>query len=203
MQNTAVRTVAEYEAAHAYLLNDVQTFDAAVARADELEPVYYVPLQGYMTRTADDDVRAAWGQVALNVSMAPNVYAGLRTPKAMRNQVIQPVIELEGGGVRAQIPMSDAVRVGIVKPHGNLKNTGLPAQGYTLRDRDTGEILKFGETTRDTARYSAKYLKDRNAEMVFEVSGTKAQMHEWQHQQIIQYRQTHSGQRPRLNQSDY
>jgi RHS repeat-associated protein len=42
MQNTAVSTAAEYEAARAYLMNDVQTFDAAVARADELEPVYYV-----------------------------------------------------------------------------------------------------------------------------------------------------------------
>ncbi|WP_019143026.1 SpvB/TcaC N-terminal domain-containing protein [Noviherbaspirillum massiliense] len=87
--------------------------------------------------------------------------------------------------------------------HGNNLNTTKPAQGYTLRNRDTGEILKYGETTRGTARYSQKYLKDNNARMVFEAQGTKREMHQWQHEKILEYKTTNGGQRPPLNKSDY
>ncbi len=87
--------------------------------------------------------------------------------------------------------------------HGNNLQTTKPAQGYTLRDRDTGQILKYGETTLGKGRYSAKYLEENNAEMVFEKSGTKAEMHQWQHEEILKYKENHGGERPRLNKDDY
>jgi hypothetical protein len=40
--------------------------------------------------------------------------------------------------------------------HGN-KLDDKPAEAYTLRDRDTGEVKKFGETTRGEDRYGASH----------------------------------------------
>ncbi|WP_431020672.1 RHS repeat-associated core domain-containing protein [Burkholderia cepacia] len=87
--------------------------------------------------------------------------------------------------------------------HGNDLDSKIPAIGYTLRDRTTGEILKYGETTRGKARYTEKYLDSVNADMFPEAAGTKRQMHCWQHQKILDYKAAHGGQRPRLNLSDY
>src|SRR5207249_5002396 len=52
--------------------------------------------------------------------------------------------------------------------HANDHRTEKPAEGYSLRDKDTGEVLKYGETTQGTARYSQKYLDEHNAVMKFE-----------------------------------
>jgi len=87
--------------------------------------------------------------------------------------------------------------------HANDHRTEKPAQGYSLRDNDTGEVLKYGETTRGTARYTKQYLKEHNARMVFEAKGTKAQMHKWQHNKIVEYKEQHNGARPPLNRNDY
>jgi hypothetical protein len=87
--------------------------------------------------------------------------------------------------------------------HGNSLSTDKPARGYTLRDRKTGKILKYGETTRGNKRYSQKYLDEHNAVMQFEAKGTKAEMHQWQHDKIKEYKRTHDGERPDLNKSDW
>jgi RHS repeat-associated protein len=87
--------------------------------------------------------------------------------------------------------------------HGNDHRTTKPAEGYSLRDKDTGEVLKYGETTQGTGRYSKEFLKDHNADMVFEAKGTKAEMHTWQHNKILEYKEQHDGARPPLNKSDY
>jgi hypothetical protein len=89
------------------------------------------------------------------------------------------------------------------KIHGNSLKTKKPAEGYTLRDRDTGDTLKYGETTRGRKRYSEKYLESNNAEMVFEAQGTKSEMHQWQHDKILDYKADNAGNRPPLNRSDY
>jgi RHS repeat-associated protein len=87
--------------------------------------------------------------------------------------------------------------------HGNSHATEKPAEGYTLRNKDTGEVLKYGETTQGAARYSKEYLKEHNAEMVVEAKGTKAQMHKWQHEKIVEFKNQNDGARPPLNKSDY
>ena len=86
--------------------------------------------------------------------------------------------------------------------HGNSLSTTKPAQGYILRDKNTYEILKYGETTRGYARYSQAYLNSKNAFMDFVASGTKYEMHRWQHEMIINYILV-AGQRPPLNFSLY
>jgi uncharacterized protein RhaS with RHS repeats len=93
--------------------------------------------------------------------------------------------------------------------HGNRKGKQR-AEGYTLRDLDTGEIKKIGETTRGERkfgkgrqrRYSQKYLTDNNVYYQKETQGSKRAMHEWQHEKIIEYKNNH-GKRPDLNKSDY
>ena len=82
--------------------------------------------------------------------------------------------------------------------HANSLNTDKHAEGYILRNRDTHEILKYGETTRGYRRYSKKYLKEINAYMDFVVDGTKSEMHSWQHEMIENY-VIITGHRPPLN----
>src|SRR5262249_20260611 len=96
--------------------------------------------------------------------------------------------------------------------HNNDLATSDPAIGYSLRHRRTGAILKYGETTLfndlptggvEQSRYTLAYLKRHNAEFVSETSGTKAQMHDWQHQKILEYQANNKGKRPPLNRNNY
>ncbi|MGH2433523.1 MAG: RHS repeat-associated core domain-containing protein, partial [Pseudomonas sp.] len=90
------------------------------------------------------------------------------------------------------------------KVHGNNLNTTALAVGYTLRDRNDDEkIMKFGETTMGTRRYTKAYLDKNNVNMQIEVSGTKREMHAWQHRQILDYKAHNGGGRPPLNKSDF
>ena len=87
--------------------------------------------------------------------------------------------------------------------HGNSLSTTKTAQGYILRNKDTQEILKYGETTRGNRSYTKKYLNETNSFMDFQVEGTKREMHDWQHEKILEYKAEHGGQRPPLNKSDW
>ena len=93
-------------------------------------------------------------------------------------------------GVRKVSESAGSVKSGAAKVsnHGNSLNTTKPAQGYALRDVDTDEILKFGETTRGKKRYSKKYLNENNAYMDFQAKGSKREMHDWQHEKILDYK---------------
>ena len=57
-----------------------------------------------------------------------------------------------------------------------------------LTDRDSGAILKYGESLDPTHRYSQSYLDSVNADMEVIVSGTKADIHFWQHNMNEQYK---------------
>jgi hypothetical protein len=81
--------------------------------------------------------------------------------------------------------------------------TDKPAVGYTLKDKDTGEILKYGETTRGQKRYTQKFYRDNNAEMQIEAQGTKKEMHTWQNDRILEHKLNNNGNRPSLNKSDW
>lgn len=91
----------------------------------------------------------------------------------------------------------------VTKVHGNSLSTTKPAQGYSLRDRDTSDVLKYGETTRNTKRYPEKYLVENNATMRFEASGTKKEMHDWQHERILEFKEINDGAGPLLNKSNW
>ncbi|HDX9628485.1 TPA: hypothetical protein ROY30_002144 [Bacillus cereus] len=87
--------------------------------------------------------------------------------------------------------------------HKNSHSTKAPAIGYSLRDKKTHAVLKYGETTQGTARYTQKFYKQHNAYMLFEAKGTKKEMHEWQHKKTLAYKKKHNEKRPPLNKSDY
>ncbi|QXI49533.1 hypothetical protein HU763_008870 [Pseudomonas anuradhapurensis] len=72
--------------------------------------------------------------------------------------------------------------------HGNSHNSTKPAIGYTLRHRKSGEVMKYGETTMGKKRYTQKYLDDNGVEMQEEVSGSKKEMHSWQHKKSLSIR---------------
>jgi len=96
------------------------------------------------------------------------------------------------------------------KSHGN-KLDDKPAERYSLRDRNTGEVKKHGETTRgedkygagNQKRYSKKELREKNLDYVKENSGTKKEMHKEQHEKILEHKRNNNGKRPELNKSDY
>jgi hypothetical protein len=97
--------------------------------------------------------------------------------------------------------VDDAGNVTVREPtiHGNsLDYPGL-TQGYTLRDRTTGEILKYGQTIQGLRRFSQVYLKEIDAEMNFEAEGSKREMRAWETQQIVEYMAKHGGKFPPLN----
>jgi len=101
--------------------------------------------------------------------------------------------------IRASNTSADAARgLRNVVYHGNDLRTLKPAKGYVLENRSTGEILKYGETTRGYKRYSEIYLKSINAEMRFMAKGTKREMHFWQHEKILEYKAKY-GKFPPLN----
>ncbi|WP_317849503.1 hypothetical protein [Oligella urethralis] len=86
--------------------------------------------------------------------------------------------------------------------HGNSHQCSRTAYGYKLKDRDTDEVLKFGETIAPKKRYQKSFLERENARMEVVKSGSKKQMHQWQHMEILNYTKTH-GRRPKLNKSDW
>ena len=78
--------------------------------------------------------------------------------------------------------------VGIASPaktatesHGNSLSDPRTNDGYVLVDKDTNEILKFGETLYPETRYSKSYLEQNNAVMKVLESGSKEYIHYWQY----------------------
>lgn len=65
--------------------------------------------------------------------------------------------------------------------HGNSLEDTRTNYGYALVDKDTNEILKFGETLNPEKRYSQKYLNENNAVMKVIESGSKRDIHMWQY----------------------
>jgi RHS repeat-associated protein len=91
----------------------------------------------------------------------------------------------------------------IMQTHGNDLSSSEITWGYSLRDRGTGEILKYGQTINPDQRYSQKYLDSINAELKTEVSGSKKEMRNWETEKINEYKKTHNGSRPSLNKNDH
>ena len=89
-----------------------------------------------------------------------------------------------------------------VSNHGNSLNITKPAKGYILKERGTGKIMKFGETTLGKRRYTVKFLDANKVDMVFVKSGTNRAMHTWQHDMIVNYAKRH-GVRPPMNHNWY
>ena len=86
------------------------------------------------------------------------------------------------------------------KIHGNSLQSPKETVGYALKKIDSGEILKYGETSRGTKRYTKKFYQDNNAYMDIMAKGTKKDMHFWQHDKILEYYDK-NGHKPPLNKS--
>ena len=87
--------------------------------------------------------------------------------------------------------------------HGNSLDSDAPAIGYTLREVETNNIMKYGESTQGKKRYPESYLKKNKLTFRPEVAGTKREMHSWQHNKIVEHKATNGGTRPPLNKNDY
>ncbi len=95
--------------------------------------------------------------------------------------------------------------VGITSPaksstgsYGNSLSDPRTNYGYVLVDKDTNEILKFGETLYPDTRYSKAYLDQNNAVMKVLESGSKEYIHNWQHD-LNMYFKSRYGTYPSLN----
>ena len=83
------------------------------------------------------------------------------------------------------------------KAHGNSLENARTNYGYALVDKDTNEILKFGETLNPQTRYSQKYLNEHNAVMKVIEEGTKKDIHLWQYD-MNKYYESEYGEFPPL-----
>ena len=72
-----------------------------------------------------------------------------------------------------------------------------------MRKNGTNEIMKFGETTRGLKRYTKKFREAEQVWMDFVEHGTKKEMHDWQHNMIVEYAKKHNGKRPPWNKNWY
>lgn len=88
----------------------------------------------------------------------------------------------------------------VTKVHGNSLSTTKETFGYALRNNNTHEIMKYGETTRGTKRYTKKFYIENDVYMDIMEVGTKREMHMWQHNMILEYYETY-GKLPPLNKS--
>lgn len=86
--------------------------------------------------------------------------------------------------------------------HGNSLDYEGVNYDYKLVDKDTGEVLKYGESITPDTRYTKKYLESINAKMEIMTSGTKLDIHNWQHDMIREYFNK-NGIRPPANLSDW
>ena len=66
------------------------------------------------------------------------------------------------------------------KVHGNSLDYDGTNYGYVLKDKTTGEILKYGESINPNSRYTQSYLDANNAEMFILTEGSKRDIHQWQ-----------------------
>jgi hypothetical protein len=87
-------------------------------------------------------------------------------------------------------------------PNNNSLDSLVPARGYVLEDIATGEPLKYGMTTRGTARYTQAQMQKWNAKMVFQADGSVAEMRQWETKQILDYFES-LGEYPPLNYNNH
>ncbi len=91
--------------------------------------------------------------------------------------------------------------------HGNSLDYPGTNYGYILSDLNTGEVVKFGESIDPAHRYTKKFLNGENPigtplDMTVVISGTKRDIHIWQHEQILDFYEV-VGELPKLNKSKW
>ena len=99
--------------------------------------------------------------------------------------------------LNAEVGIDSPVKVS-TGSHGNSLSDPRTNYGYVLVDRDTNNILKFGETLYPETRYSKSYLEQNNAVIKVLESGSKEYIHNWQHD-LNMYFKSRYGDFPSLN----
>ena len=143
-----------------------------------------------------DDVCAWVGLVCDVVDVAIPFVGGLGEVTRAANAVTEVADTVDD--------LSDAKKVA-KSVHGNSLDYQGINYGYVLSDKTTGEVVKFGESINPSRRYTKKYLSGTNPinrplDMTVVISGTKRDIHLWQHEQIVDFVEV-VGELPKLNNS--
>jgi len=138
---------------------------------------------------------ASGGGAAVKVATKADDVVDVAKTVAVADNIVDVTKVANGGG-----NIANAART--VKMHGNSLQTTKETVGYALRKIDTGEIMKFGETTRGVKRYTKKFYVENEVYMDIMARGSKYDMHFWQHDQILDYTRR-NGVRPPWNKSDW
>ncbi|PID47403.1 MAG: hypothetical protein CR967_04185, partial [Proteobacteria bacterium] len=126
----------------------------------------------------------------------------LNTQEAIKNGEVPPLKVSKEGNIYTPN--------GVRSKHGNTLNDR-PAECYSLNCRKTGEVVKYGETTRGESmfgrgnqkRHTRTKLEEMDAKYTKISNGTKKQMHEKQHKLIEEFKKNNDGKRPKYNKNDY
>ena len=136
------------------------------------------------------------GAIVKAVTKADDVADAVKTVKTVKK-----VSKAADAGKAAKKVVKAADKASVAKNtakvHGNsLKSTKIN-YGYALVDKNN-YIMKFGETINPKTRYSKKYLEQNGYTMKILVSGSKIDIHNWQHDMNMYYKSRY-GSFPPLN----
>ncbi len=171
-----------------------------------------------LKKSQDDIVRLVTQKAEAGQAVTPQPGTAVTGPRGGRAVVTdqttpdgQPIYRRESGGYYTIDPVTGRQQVvGSPSNHGNVLND-TPAECYALSCRETGTVKKYGETihgenrygTGNQKRYSDDFLIEQNVDYRPIETGTKREMHQLQHELIIEHKKNNDGKRPDLNQSDY
>jgi hypothetical protein len=109
--------------------------------------------------------------------------------RAITNWIELSGTVISGTGARAATGVAaDSAETMIKLPHANSLDFAGENYGYKLVQKESGAVLKFGETTNPRTRYSDQWLSANNLQLNVVVYGSKAAVHDWQHEMIISTR---------------
>ena len=131
---------------------------------------------------------------------------GMYNPTSGGSSLVGYYQDINGRWHRPNGQFASNAEMGLQAPesggtHGNSLNSIKTNYGYALVDKDTGEILKFGETINPNERYTQKYLTENNAEMKILEVGSKQEIHDWQYDMNNYYLNKYGQYPPLVNNS--
>jgi len=187
--------------ATSYLLNNTAIGREILGMLDDLNQMVASGVQSVKNFVAElmDQIDDFYDDIISKLTMAKAVFEGYYQDANGRWH--RPNGQF-ASNAEIGLDLSSSKTVSGGKVHGNSLGYEGTNYGYRLVHKETGEVLKYGESINPNKRYTQSYLDSIDAEMEILTSGSKVDIHNWQHDMILEYTEVHL-QRPRLNLSNW
>ena len=160
---------------------------------DPKDPLNWIGLAGDIIDLAP--VVSGVGEISKAVSKGLGIADNVHDATKVADNIHDTIKATENLGETAEATKKVAKKV-----HGNSLNCQSINYGYALRKNGTNEILKYGESIKGTKRYTYKFYEKNDCYMDIIISGSKKDIHNWQHNMIVEYVNKY-GHKPPMNKS--